>query len=350
MAAPTLAQVVAAGYRMPAEWEPHRATYLVWPHNRDTWPDKFEPVPAAFAAIVAGLSRFEPVRLLVKDPPTHEQARALIEAAGARADRVQYVTLATNDSWIRDFGPIFVRSNLEPQQPVALDWRFNSWGDKYGTVALDDAVPRRLSEIYNFQVVDAPLVLEGGALDVNGAGSLLTTESCLLNPNRNPTLDRAAIESHLAAYLGTPNILWLGEGIAGDDTDGHVDDLARFVAPDTIVVVSEEDPADPNYAPLRDNLKRLRTMRDQSGRPFRIETLPMPPPLFFQGQRLPASYANLYIANGAVLMPTFDCPTDRKAAEILARLFRSRQVLGFPCLDLVWGLGTIHCLSQQHPA
>lgn len=350
MAVRALAEVAAAGYLMPAEWEPHRATYLVWPHNRDTWPDKFEPVPAAFAAIVAGLSRFEPVRLLVKDAQGQAQARAMVQAAGARSDRVEYVALATNDSWVRDYGPIFVRSALKPRQPAALDWRFNSWGGKYGEVALDDAIPRRLSEIYDFEVIDAPLVLEGGAIDVNGAGSLLTTESCLLNPNRNPNLDRAAIQQHLAAYLGTPNVLWLGEGIAGDDTDGHVDDLARFVAPDTIVVVSEADPADPNYAPLRDNLKRLQAMRDQGGRPFRIETLPMPPPLFFQGQRLPASYANFYIANGAVLMPTFDCPTDREAAETLARLFPSRQVLGFPCLDLVWGLGTIHCLSQQHPA
>jgi len=335
---------------MPAEWEPHRATYLVWPHNRDTWPDKFEPVPAAFAAIVAGLSRFEPVRLLVKDAPAQAQARALIEAAGGSADRVEYVTLATNDSWIRDYGPIFVRASARPERPIALDWRFNSWGDKYGAVALDDAIPQRLGELYDFEVLQAPLVLEGGAIEVNGAGALLTTESCLLNPNRNPSLDRAAIERYLAAYLGVSDVLWLGEGIAGDDTDGHVDDLARFVAPDTIVVVTEEDPADSNYAPLRDNLRRLQAMRDRRGHPFRIETLPMPPPLFFQDQRLPASYANFYIANGAVLMPTFDCPTDRKAAEVLARLFPSRQVLGVACLDLVWGLGTIHCLSQQHPA
>ncbi|HEV3109126.1 MAG TPA: agmatine deiminase family protein [Candidatus Binataceae bacterium] len=336
-----------AGYRMPAEWEPHRATYLTWPHNLETWPGKFDPVPAQYAAIAAALSRFETVRMLVKDAGAAEQTDALLRRADARMESVEFLTCSTNDSWIRDYGPVFVR-RADGQQ-VALDWKFNSWGEKYGPHELDDAIPHRLAARYGFECVDVPMVLEGGSIDVNGAGSLLTTESCLLNPNRNPDMSREEIEEYLHVYLGVSNILWLGDGIAGDDTDGHVDDLARFVSPNTIVTVIEHDRADDNCRPLAENLERLRAMRDQNGKPFRIETLPMPPALYHEGQRLPASYANFYIANGAVLVPTFGCPTDEQALTILARLFPGRKVLGFLCLDLVWGLGTIHCLSQQHP-
>ncbi len=210
-------------------------------------------------------------------------------------------------------------------------------------------MPRRLGERYGFEVIEPGIVLEGGSIDSNGAGSILTTESCLLNPNRNPELGRAQVEDYLKTYLGAANVLWLGEGIAGDDTDGHVDDLARFVAPDTIVTVTEDDPDDANHAALKDNLERLRAMRDQEGRPFRIETLPMPPPLYYENTRLPASYANFYIANGGVVMPTFDCAADAFAAATLARLFHGRRVVGIPSTDLVWGLGAIHCLTQQHP-
>jgi agmatine deiminase len=232
---------------------------------------------------------------------------------------------------------------------IALDWRFNSWGEKYGTFILDDVVPMRLGELYDFQVIVPNIVLEGGSIDVNGAGSLLTTESCLLNPNRNPALNREEIEEYLRVYLGVSKILWLGDGIAGDDTDGHVDDLARFVSSDTLVTVVEHDPADDNYKVLRDNLARLHAMRDHAGRPFRIETLPMPPPLYFDGTRLPASYANFYIANGAIVMPAFGCDADAEAIATLTRLFPGRQVIGIPSGDLVWGLGAIHCLTQQHP-
>jgi agmatine deiminase len=337
-----------AGYRMPAEWEPHRATWMTWPHNLDTWPGKFDPVPAQYAAVVAGLSRFETVRLLIKDADAAEQARTLLHRAGARIESVKFLTHPTNDSWIRDYGPIFVAR--ADGAWLALDWKFNSWGEKYGAYDLDDAIPRRLADRFGFECLEVPMVLEGGSIDVNGAGSLLTTQSCLLNPNRNPGLSKADVEEYLRTYLGVGNILWLGEGIAGDDTDGHVDDLARFVSRDTIVTVIEHDPADDNYWPLAENLERLRAMRDQDGKPFRIETLPMPPPLHYEGQRLPASYANFYIANGAVMVPTFGCPTDQQALATLARLFPNRKVLGFHCLDLVWGLGTIHCLTQQHPA
>jgi agmatine deiminase len=343
-----------AGYRMPPEWAPHVACYLAWPHNRDTWPDKFDVIPPIYAEMVAKIARFDPVRLAVNDQSQIDEVRAMILDAARRTEKdapgpllpVDIFHLPTNDAWVRDHGPIFVNrlasvaASTGPSQ-IALDWRFNSWGEKYGAFDLDDVVPQKLGRRYGFEVIEPGIVLEGGSIDVNGAGSLLTTESCLLNPNRNPTLTRADIET---------NVLWLGDGIAGDDTDGHIDDLARFVAPDTIVTVLEDDPADVNYAVLRGNLDRLRAMRDQDGRPFKIETLPMPPAVIHDGTRLPASYANFYIANRAVLMPTFDAPTDAIAAATLSRLLLGRVVVGVPSTDLVWGLGSVHCLSQQHPA
>jgi agmatine deiminase len=341
-------------YRMPAEWEPHLATYLVWPHNRDTWPGKFDVIPPIFARIAAAIAQFEPVRILVQSPEVIAEVRETIRAAAGAAlmQRVEIVAIPTNDAWIRDHGPIFVNritaGGNDPKQ-IALDWRFNSWGEKYGAFDLDDVVPQRLAERYAFEVIEPGIVLEGGSIDCNGAGSLLTTESCLLNRNRNPDLSRAEIEDYLKTYLGVTNVLWLGDGIAGDDTDGHVDDLARFVSRDTIVTVIENDPDDANYQVLAGNLERLRAMRDQDGRPFKIETLPMPPALYHEGTRVPASYANFYILDGGVIMPTFDCAADSVAEATLARLLPGRRVVGIPSTDLVWGLGAIHCLTQQHP-
>jgi agmatine deiminase len=344
---------------MPAEWEPHLATYLVWPHNLDTWPGKFELVPPIFARIAAVLAHFEPVRILMRDEAHIAGVRQMISETGGvdgnlvRMDRIELLPVATNDSWIRDYGPIFLNRTMltdgAPPAQIAVDWRFNSWGGKYGACDLDDAVPQRLAERYGFEVVAAGMVLEGGSFDVNGAGLLLTTESCLLNRNRNPSMNRQEIEASLHDYLGVQRVLWLGEGIAGDDTDGHVDDLARFSGRNLIVTVVEEDPADVNYAPLLDNLRRLRALRNLDGKPFTIATLPMPPALYFEGIRLPASYANFYIANGLVLMPSFGCPADEGAQATLARLFPHRRVIAIPSADLVWGLGAIHCLTQQHP-
>jgi len=346
---------------MPPEWAPHLACYLVWPHNAETWPDKFDLIPPLYAHMVAAIAYFEPVRLMVQDESKIEEVRAMIAEAARRTDqderaiasRVQIFPVPTNDSWARDHGPTFVNrvssdTSVGPNQ-IALDWHFNSWGEKYGAFDLDDVVPQKLGARFDFKVIEVPIVLEGGSIDVNGAGTLLTTESCLLNPNRNPELTRNEIEDFLKTYLGVTKVLWLGDRIAGDDTDGHIDDLARFVAADTVVTVVENDPADENYAALRDNLDRLRRMTDQDGRPFKIETLPMPPAVICDGTRLPASYANFYIANGGILVPTFDCSQDEIAAATLTRLFPGRRVVGVPSTDLVWGLGSVHCLSQQHP-
>ncbi len=339
---------------MPAEWEPHLATYLAWPHNVDTWPGKFEVIPPACAKLAAALAEFEPIRILVRPEAEIETVRAMVRGAlsdPALIARVELLVVSTNDSWIRDYGPMFVNRAAPGPGPrqIALDWDFNSWGGKYGACDLDDASPRRLAERYGFEVVAPGIILEGGSIDVNGAGTLLTTESCLLNPNRNPALGRAAIEDYLKTYLGVAQVLWLGDGIAGDDTDGHVDDLARFVRRDTIVTAVEDDPADANFKPLADSLARLRAMRDRGGRPFRIETLPMPRPVTYDGARLPASYANFYIANGGILMPAFGCPEDEAAGAALARLFPGRRVAAIPSADLVWGLGAVHCLTRQHP-
>ena len=343
-----------AAYRMPAEWEPHLATYIVWPHNLDTWPGNFDPIPGIFAKMAAAIASFEQLRVLVKHADHLDPVRAMIAEAAhddATMARIDIFHLDTNDSWIRDHGPIFV-NRIDGGGPaqIALDWKFNSWGEKYGAFDLDDVVPQRLGARYNFEVIEPGIVLEGGSIEPNGAGTLMTTESCLLNRNRNPHLTRAEIEDYLRTYLGVTNMLWLGDGIAGDDTDGHIDDLARFVSRDTVVTVVEDDPADVNYAVLQDNLKRLRTMCDERGKPLKVETLPMPRPLVYDGTRLPASYANFYIANGGIVMPTFDCPADTAASNTLARLFPGRRVIGIPATELVWGLGAIHCLTQQHPA
>jgi agmatine deiminase len=340
---------------MPAEWAPHVASYLVWPHNLDTWPGQFEPIPAIFARMAAAIAHFEPLRILLNEHMRAEQIAPLIidaptpRGGPARMEHIEFVPVPTNDSWIRDHGPIFVnRRNGRGQ--LALDWRFNSWGEKYGAYNLDDVVPQRLGELYKFEVIETGVVLEGGSIEVNGAGALLTTESCLLNCNRNPNLTRSEIEEYLHLCFGAERVIWLGDGVAGDDTDGHIDDLARFTAEDTIATVVEDDPSDANYRPLQDNLARLRAARDQNGRPFKIEALPMPLALHHDGTRLPASYANFYLVNGGVIMPAFDCPADEIAASTLARLFPGREVVMIPSTDLVWGLGAIHCLTQQHPA
>lgn len=348
--APAPAPVPAAlGFRMPAEWEPQAAVWLSWPHRRATWPRHFRPVPAAFARFVAAISRFEPVHLNLARP-LQPRARQLCQRAGAVMERVFFHPHPTNDAWCRDHGPIFIRNDATGE--VALtDWRFNAWGGKYPAVDLDDRIPARVAKSLGMRRFAHPMVLEGGSIDVNGAGGLLTTESCLLNPNRNPHLDRAGIEQGLRDMLGVRDIYWLGDGIVGDDTDGHVDDLARFFRPDGIVAAVEPNPRDANHRALRENLDRLHSLRTPDGGRFEIRELPMPRPCRCDGKRLPATYANFLIVNAAVLMPTFQQPRkDAAAREIIAGCFPGREVVGVDCLDLVLGLGTLHCLSQQQPA
>lgn len=339
---------------MPAEWEPHEATWIAWPHQRADWPGKFGPIPWVCTEIVRHLHRAEHVHLLVNDAPTEERGRKSLAHSGVDLNRVRFFRCPTNRVWTRDYGPIFL---TRPGGGLRVtDWSFNGWA-KYPNWELDDAIPAQVARALNLPSVRPSangrrVVLEGGSIDVNGAGLLLTTEECLLSPvqERNPGLTREAYEQVFADYLGVRKVLWLGRGIAGDDTHGHVDDLARFVGPRTVVTVVEDDPADPNHEPLRENLERLRGMTDQDGNGLEVVPLPMPEPVVFRGQRLPASYANFYIANDRVLVPTFNDPADRTALGILAELFPGRTVVGIHAVDLVWGLGTLHCLTQQQPA
>jgi len=353
----------ALGYRMPAEWEPHAATWLAWPHNRHDWPGKFGPVPWVYAEIVRLLSRAEPVNVLVKGHGMERRAADVLARAGADLSRVAFVKVKTDRVWTRDTGPTFVVNDRaeRPEDRVGLiDWRFNGWA-KYDDHTRDDRVPRKIARRLGFRRWkprvpvgggSARVVMEGGAFDVNGRGTLLTTEECLLGEvqARNPGLDREGVEKVFADQLGVSHVVWLGRGISGDDTHGHVDDIARFVDPGTVVAAVESRESDPNYEPLQDNWRRLQGARDQDGRPLRVAALPMPAPVVFDGQRLPASYANFYVANGLVLVPTFNDPNDRRALNLLADLFPDREVVGVHGVDLVLGLGTLHCLTQQQPA
>jgi agmatine deiminase len=341
------------GFRMPAEWEPHAATWIAWPHQRADWPGKFAAIPWVYAEIVRQLTESEPVHILVNSATAEKRVAALLERAGVALECVTFHRIATDRVWLRDSGPLFL---LGPDGMLAAtDWRFNAWA-KYPNWRRDDAVAARIGAAVGCQSWQPawdgrPVVLEGGSIDVNGQGLLLTTEECLLSPvqARNPGLERADLERVFADYLGIRKVLWLHRGIAGDDTHGHIDDLARFVAPRTVVAVVEADPGDVNYHPLQENLERLRAMTDVDGFPLEVVPLPMPAPRNFHGQRLPASYANFYIANKRVLVPTFNDPHDRLALNTLAELFPDRQVVGINATDLVWGLGTLHCLTQQQP-
>jgi agmatine deiminase len=348
----------ARGYRMPAEWEPHLATWLAWPHERRDWPGKLAPIPWVYGEVVRHLSPGERVRILVKDAAMERRAGALLARVGVDLGQIDFFRIATDRSWTRDFCPLFVKG---PSGQVGLtNWRFNGWA-KYANHKKDDAVGARLAQRlkqphWKPEVPDEKgraqrVVLEGGSIDVNGRGTLLTTEECLLSPvqARNPGLSRERLEEILGDHLGVRKVLWLGDGIAGDDTHGHVDDLARFVDERTVVLAEETDPGDANFAPLRENRRRLEAMTNADGQALRVVPLPMPAPVRLDGVRLPASYANFYIGNAAILVPTFNDPQDRRALEILGQLFPSRKVVGIHAVDLVWGLGTLHCMTQQQP-
>ena len=344
---------------MPAEWAPHAGTWLVWPHAADDFPGRFEAVPFAFAEIVRHLVPHEPVRIVVGSERREAAARALLEHAGVELERVRFFRWTTDRSWVRDSGPIFVRRPGDATTPASVGataWGFTAWA-KYDNFARDARLGARIGRALGVPTWrprqdDKPLVLEGGAIDVNGAGALLATEECLLSSTqaRNPGLGRAELEAIFAEYLGVERVVWLARGIVGDDTHGHIDDVARFVNERTVAVAREPRTDDPNHAPLEENLERLRGARDADGRPFEVVELPMPSPIVYSGQRVPASYLNFYIANEAVLVPTFNDPADRVALDALASAFPDRTVRGIHSGDLIWGLGSVHCLTQQEPA
>jgi agmatine deiminase len=344
------------GTSMPAEWEPHQATWLAWPHNVRDWPGRFGPIPWVYADIVKKLSGGETVRVLVNDAAHEARARRHLVRNGTDLARVDFLRIPTDRVWTRDSGPIVLRGGGRRRGRVVAGFRFDAWA-KYPDWKRDARIPARAAKALDLPLLpirraDRDVVLEGGAIDVNGAGSILATEECLLDPEvqvRNPGFGRADYEAVFGGTLAAPNVIWLGKGIAGDDTHGHVDDLARFASPSTIVLAREDDPRDANHAPLSENRERLASARLADGSRPEVVDLPMPRPVVFRGQRLPASYANFYVGNAAVLVPTFNDPADRRALGILGELFRDRPVVGIHALDLVWGLGTLHCMTQQEP-
>ena len=352
----------ALGYRMPAEWEPHAGTWFTWPRpDGISFPGKYDTVPPVYAELIRHLVQVEEVHINVWHADMEAWVRELLRKYHTPIERVHFHHFPAYEPWCRDHGPIFLvrdsasgvpagASSTPKHERAVVDWNYNAWGGKYPPFDLDDAVPQHIARLRQLPLFSPGIVLEGGSIEVNGKGTLLTTEACLLNPNRNPHLNQKQIEQHLRDYLGVTAILWLGHGIVGDDTDGHIDDLARFVNATTVVTVVEHDPADENYCVLQENLGRLRALRDPDGRPFRVVELPMPRPLWHEGQRLPASYANFYIANGMVLVPTYRDPGDARAIEILKREFPDRRVIGVDSMELIWGLGSFHCISQQEPA
>jgi len=357
---------------MPAEWEPHASTWLAWPHYRGDWPGKFEPIPWVYAEIIRHLGRHERIDLIVNNAASAKHARGILDKADALTKSVRFHRWPTNRVWTRDSGCTFVLcgagamarkkrkaqvGDIAPKTGLsAVTWRFNAWA-KYSNYQHDAKIGNRMAKAANASTIrpvqgESRVVLEGGSIDVNGCGSLITTEECLLSrtQQRNPGMSRADYEKLFSDRLGITNVIWLGSGITGDDTHGHVDDITRFVAPRTVVTAAESDPRDPNYGPLRENIRRLRTATDQDGKPLSIVELPMPGPVVFEKRRLPASYANFYIANGIVLVPVFNDPNDRVALNILASQFPDREVVGIYSGDLIWGFGAMHCMTQQQPA
>jgi agmatine deiminase len=345
----TLETPASLGYRMPAEWEPHEATWFSWPHRDGiSFPGSYDRVLPVLAKAVDALADSETVRINVLDAAEEAFVRSVLDRERARSEHVVFSHIPTNEPWCRDHGPIFITRNENPRLAV-VNWKYNAWGWKYPPFDLDDAVPLAIAEKQGLPVFSPNMILEGGSIEVNGCGTLLTTSSCLLNPNRNPELEKAQIELKLRDFLGVKNILWLGEGIEGDDTDGHIDDITRFVSPTTVVAAIEEDKDDSNYLPLRENAEKLSRMRTEDGSELEVLSLPMPAKVMREGQRLPASYANFYVANRVVLLPIFATLHDQRATEVLQKAFPERRVVPIDCRELIWGLGAFHCLTQQQP-
>jgi agmatine deiminase len=337
------------GYYFPAEWEKHTATWLSWPHKEASWPGKLESIFPVYAKFIKALTEGELVNINVNDEAMKAKAVSYLQKENTDLKKVNFFMHPTNDAWCRDHGPAFLINPKAEVKKIVIDWGYNAWGDKYPPYDLDDVIPTLIATHYNIPVKHPGIVMEGGSVEFNGKGTLLTTTSCLLNKNRNPHLSQKQIEEFLSSYYGANHILWLGDGVEGDDTDGHIDDITRFVNSDTVVTVVEENKKDGNYEPLQENLKALKKMRLQDGKQMNVIELPMPGPVIYDGQRLPASYANFYIGNAAVVVPVFNDKNDDKALEILRQCFTDRKVIGLDSTDIIWGLGSFHCLSQQEP-
>jgi agmatine deiminase len=338
-----------AGYAFPAEWVKHEATWLTWPHKEASWPGKLDTIYGPYCEFIKIVAQGEKVRININDEATKAFAIAELEKVGADLNNIEFYFNPSNDAWCRDHGPAFLLNESGTEKAV-VDWGYNAWGDKYPPYDLDDVIPTRIAEHFNLPLFTPEIVMEGGSVEFNGAGTILTTTACLLNENRNPHLTKEHIEQYLISYYGAEQVLWLGDGIVGDDTDGHIDDITRFVNHNTVLTVVESNPLDENYVLLHENLAALKEMRLLNGEPLNIITLPMPSPVIHEDTRLPASYANFYIANAAVIVPTFRDANDEKALEIIQKAFPDRKVVGIDSTDIIWGLGSFHCLSQQEPA
>ena len=335
-------------FHFPAEWHKHTATWLSWPHKMESWPGKIDLIYPKYCEFIKVVSEGELVRINVAGEEMMAFAKQQLIAAGVELKQIEFFEFPTNDAWCRDHGPAFL-INPGTKQKIIVDWGYNAWGNKYPPFDLDDVIPTKIGNHFNLPVYHPGIVMEGGSVDFNGKGTVLTTTACLLNKNRNPDLNQQQIEEYLQKFYGVEQVLWLGDGIIGDDTDGHIDDITRFVNEDTVVTVVEENEADENYHILQENLQTLKTMRLLNGKQLNIVELPMPEPVIYEDQRLPASYANFYIANSAVVMPTYRSKNDRKALDILKQCFPDRKVVGIDSTDIIWGLGSFHCLSQQEP-
>lgn len=334
------------GFRFPAEWEKHESTWLSYPHNENSWPGKIETIFSSYNLFIKHLAQHETVNINVEDEAMKERIEEQLGELEAKMQNIRFHFFRTNDAWCRDHGPAFV---VKANQKAIVNWDYNAWGGKY-PCAEDNLVAMKIANALELEAFHPHIVMEGGSIDVNGCGTLLTTTSCLLNPNRNPQLSQAQIEEKLCQYYNVENIIWLSDGIEGDDTDGHVDDLTRFVASDTVVTAVEENKDDENYAPLQENLSLLNKARLENGKQLNVVELPMPSAVVWDDMRLPASYANFYIANGIVVVPTYRCKNDERALEILQAVFPDREIVGIDSTDIIWGLGSFHCLSQQEPA
>jgi agmatine deiminase len=337
------------GYRFPAEWEPHKATWLSWPHKEASWPGKLESIYPIYAQFIALVSEGEEVHINVVNAEMQKKAMDYIELFNPELNNIYFHHFATNDAWCRDHGPAFVVNPLLDQPKAIVDWGYNAWGDKYPPYDLDDVIPTKIAQLFEYPLFIPNIVMEGGSVEFNGKGTLLTTSACLLNKNRNPHLSKEQIEVYLKNYYGVHHILWLGDGIVGDDTDGHIDDITRFVNSNTVITVVEENINDENYELLQENLESLKKLKLEDGSSLNIITLPMPSPVIFEEQRLPASYANFYISNKYVIVPTFRDKNDARALNTIQECFQDRIVVGLDSTDIIWGLGSFHCLSQQEP-